>query len=252
MHSSEQPFHFLNAHASQSPYPVVIGFANQPPVSFFDNDQIPDSDFLDTLHAGQSWQYPTLTGSGNQPEPSAPFPNDQFPDANFHDVHTGGQPPATSFTNHSLSDPQLFLDAQAGHMSRDHYHSTVTGTGEELPVSSVNDQFHSTTFDQQMDHHNAYGGSLQVQLPPQDMSYPAIAPWLDHWFSYLPTAIPDAASASLHYSPPLPPYLHSLSLPVLSIDGLSSMPAGFDDVPPLRFGEPLLPPEGLLLPPPRK
>jgi hypothetical protein len=141
----------------------------------------------------------------------------------------GGQPPAVSFANHNF-----FSDAQA-----------ITATGKELPPSFVNDQFHHpTTFGQQMGYHNVYSDSLRVQLPPpEDMNYPAMALRL--------AATPDVASASSHYSPP-PPYLHGLSPPILSIDGLSSMPVGFKDVPPFGFGELLLPPKVVLPPPPRK
>jgi len=93
MHSQagEQPFHFLNtaAHASQSPYHTVTGFANQPIVE--SSDRFSDSNLLDGSHMGQG-QY---SYSDNQPGPSesVSFSNNNFTNAssNLHGVHTGGQ-----------------------------------------------------------------------------------------------------------------------------------------------------------------
>jgi hypothetical protein len=215
----------------------------QLPATSFSNDQFPG---LTNFHN---------THTGSQPPPSATsLSNDQFLDPNFYNLQTGGQLPSTSFSNNQLPDTSNFCDTHTGSQppaasfANHNFFSdaqAVTATSEELPPSFVNDQFHHpTTFSQQMGYHNVYSDSLRVRLPPpEDMNYPAMALWL--------AATPDMASASSHYGPP-PPYLHGLSPPVLSIDGLSSMPVGFKDVPPFGFGEPLLSPKVVLPPPLRK
>ncbi|KAG1760274.1 hypothetical protein EDD22DRAFT_955083 [Suillus occidentalis] len=236
MYTGRQPFHFLNAptNASQSPG--------------FDTSDLPDPNVLDGPPMGQgqsSSDFDNQPASSNETvslsDPSfyntqtdnllpTSGSNDQFPD-----LSTGYyEPPAAiTFPDDQFLD-DTFLDAQMGGQSPSTifsgnqptdlnvYDSQPSTQPSPIPLSNV----------RLPDATNISSSHAGIQLPPhQDISWP-----------------PDASS---HSGPP-PPYLHGLPPPVLSNDGISSVPVGFEVVPQFRLGESSLPPKVVLPPSSRK
>lgn len=166
------------------------------------------------------------SGSNYKPPAAITFPDDEFLDNTFLNAQMGGQLPSTIFSDNQFTDPNVYdsqLSAQPSPIPLfnvrlpDATNISSSHSGSQLPAPSFG---------------SIYCDSFRVQLPPhQDISWP-----------------PDASS---HSGPP-PPYLHGLLPPVLSNDGISSVPVGFEDVPQFRLGESLLPPKVVLPPSSRK
>jgi hypothetical protein len=165
-----------------------------------------------------------------------PGSNNQFPDLatyyeppaaiTFLDVQTGGQPPSTIFSDNQSTDLNVY-DSQPSAQP-----SPIPLSNVRLPDATNISSSHSGSQLPAPSFGSIYHDSFRVQLPPhQDISWP-----------------PDASS---HSGPP-PPYLHGLPPPVLSNDGISSVPVGFEDVPQFRLGESSLPPKVALPPSSRK
>jgi hypothetical protein len=270
MYTGRQPFHFLNAptNASQSPGfdtsdlpdPNVLDgppmgqgqsssdFDNQP-VSYnetvslsgtrtscrshdISNDHFLDPSFYNTQTdnplptSGSNDQFPDLSTGYYEPPAAITFPDDQFLDDTFLDAQTGGQSPSTIFSGNQPTDLNVYDSQPSAQPSPIPLSNVRLPDATNISSSHAGSQLPAPSFG------SVYRDSFRVQLPPhQDISWP-----------------PDASS---HSGPP-PPYLHGLPPPVLSNDGISSVPVGFEVVPQFRLGESSLPPKVALPPSSRK
>ncbi|KIK36994.1 hypothetical protein CY34DRAFT_109297 [Suillus luteus UH-Slu-Lm8-n1] len=202
-------------YTGRQPFHFLNAPTNASQSTGFDTSDLPDPNVLNGPPMGQDPSFYNTQMDNSLPTSGS---NDQFPDLSTYYK----SPAAITFP-----DDDTFLNAQMG--------------GQPPSTIFSDNQFMDL---------NVYDS--QVNAQPSPLPYPTFG------FQMPPTSpvrtradISWPPDASSHSGPP-PPYLHGLPPPVLSSDGISSVPIGFKDVPQFRLGESSLPPKVVLPPSSRK